>query len=58
MLCGRTPCEEDAVGKGLQLNRKENEKQHQFNKQVQDKIKNLTSTPPTIERVNETLKGG
>ena len=39
-----------------------NEKQHQFNETVQDKLKSakkcLSSTPPAIEKAKEALKEG
>ena len=50
------------LDKGLQFKKKLNEKQHQFNETVQDKIestqKNLSSTPPAIEKTKEALKEG
>ena len=48
--------------KGVQFKRKANEKQHRFNEEVQDKIeaaqRNLSSTPPAVERAKEALKEG
>lgn len=50
------------LDKGLQFKKKSNEKQHQFNETVQDKLesaqKSLSSTPPAIERAREALKEG
>lgn len=50
------------LDKGLQFKKKSNEKQHQFNETVQDKLesaqKSLSSTPPAIEKAKEALKEG
>ena len=50
------------LDKGVQFRRKGNEKQHQFNEVVQDKIeaaqKSLSSAPPAIEKAKEALKEG
>ena len=46
----------------MQFKRKGNQKQHQFNEVVQDKIKaarkSLSSAPPAIEKAKEALKEG
>ena len=49
------------LDKGVQFKRKGNEKQHQFNELVQDKIEaaqNLSSAPLAIEKAKEALKEG
>ena len=47
---------------GIQFKRKSNEKQHQFNESVLDKLevaqKSLSSTPPAVERAKEALGEG
>ena len=49
------------LDKGVQFKQKVNEKQHQFNELVQDKIetaqKSLSSAPPAIEKAKDPLKG-
>lgn len=50
------------LDKGIQFKRKSNEKQHQFNESVLDKLevaqKSLSSTPPAVERAKEALGEG
>lgn len=50
------------LDKGVQFKKKANEKQHQFNELVQDRIevaqKSLDAAPPAIEKAKETLKEG
>ena len=50
------------LDKGIQFKRKSNEKQHQFNESVLDKLdvaqKSMSSTPPAVERAKEALGEG
>ena len=49
------------LDKGLQSKKKSNEKQHQFNETVQDKLesaqKSLSSTPPATEKAKRSTQG-
>ena len=50
------------LDKGIHFKRKANEKQHNFNEEVKDKIesatKSLDAVPPAIEKAKEALKEG